>query len=229
MGTIGPVEAVIFDAYGTLFDIHAPTARAAEAIGDPQKADALGRLWREKQLQYSWLRSLMGLYKDFWSVTEDGLDYALETLGLDDPGLRKRLLDLYFEVDAYPDAIAALKALKQRGLRTAILSNGSKDMLNGAVQSSGAGAHLDAVLSVTDVGVFKPDGLVYAMAEEHFGVKARDMAFVSCNGWDAWGSASYGYRTVWLNRFGLPRERLPGEPRAVIETLDDLDALVARS
>lgn len=226
MTGIGPVQAVVFDAYGTLFDIHAPTAKAAETIGDVAKADALGKLWREKQLQYSWLRSLMGHYVDFWTVTQDGLDYALEALDLADPDLRKRLLDLYFELDAYPDAIPTLERLKAAGMRTGILSNGSKDMLSAAVSSSGADAHLDAVLSVADAHVFKPDGVVYALAEGRFGVRASEMAFVSCNGWDAWASAAYGFRTVWLNRFGLPPERLPGKPKAIITSLDDLPALI---
>lgn len=224
--SIGPVKAVVFDAYGTLFDIHAPTARAGGAIGDPAKADALGKLWRDKQLQYSWLRSLMGEYADFWSVTQDGLDYALEAMGLYDPTLKKSLLDLYFELDAYPDAIPALQDLQGSGMKTAILSNGSPDMLEGAVSSSGAADHLDAVISVADAGHFKPDGRIYALAEQHFGVAASEMAFVSCNGWDAWASAHYGFRTVWLNRFGLPQERLPGEPKAIIDALDELRGLL---
>ena len=220
------VKAVVFDAYGTLFDIHAPTAKAAGAIGDAAKADALGRLWREKQLQYSWLRSLMGRYTDFWTITQEGLDYALEALDLADPALRQRLLDLYFELDAYPDAIPALAALKEQGLRTAILSNGSKDMLDAAVTSSGAAAHLDAVISVADAEIFKPDARVYRLAETRFRVPASEMVFVSCNGWDAWGSADFGFQTVWLNRFGLPEERLPGAPKAVITSLDLLPGLL---
>ncbi|MEM6665561.1 MAG: haloacid dehalogenase type II [Pseudomonadota bacterium] len=227
MTTIGPVEAVIFDAYGTLFDIHAPTARAAAAIGDPKQADALGRLWRDKQLQYSWLRSLMGVYTDFWIVTQDALDYALEAMGINDPALKNTLLDLYFKVDAYPDAISALEALKAKGLKTAILSNGSRDMLDAAVTSSGASTHLDQVLSVADVRIFKPDGAVYTLAETAFGLPAARMAFVSCNGWDAWGSAHYGFQTVWLNRFALPKERLPGEPKAIITGLDQLPELLS--
>lgn len=224
-----PTKAVIFDAYGTLFDIHAPTAKAAAVIGDPNVAAALGKTWRDKQLQYSWLLSLMGAVKPFWDVTQDALDYALEAHGLQaNAGLKRSLLDLYFEIDCYDDVLPLFDALggMDAGPKTAVLSNGSRNMLDAAAKSSGLSERLDALLSVEAVGIFKPDGRVYALAEETFGHKASEMTFVSCNGWDAWAAAHYGFQTVWLNRFGLPEERLPGAPKAIITTLLNLPDLL---
>ena len=219
-----PVRACVFDAYGTLFDVHAPTARVAGRIGDA--ADALSRLWRQKQLEYTWLRSLMGAYTDFWQITQDALDYALSTHGIDDALLRQALLDLYFRLDAYADAAPVLHELKVRGMATAILSNGSPDMLNAAVASAGLDAHLDHALSVADVGIFKPDDRVYQFAVDTLGVAREEIGFVSANGWDAAGAAHFGFQVVWLNRFKMTQENLPGKPRAVVTGLSDLPGLI---
>jgi 2-haloacid dehalogenase len=207
-----PIRACVFDAYGTLFDV---SAAARIAAAEPRR-EALARVWpklaadwRGKQLQYTWLRAVMGEHTDFWTVTQDGLDWAMEAAGLSGDGLRERLLALYRELQAYPEVPAMLAALKAAGRRTAILSNGSPEMLDAAVASAGIGASLDAVLSVEEVGVFKPDARVYDLVGRHMGVAREEVLFVSSNGWDAAAGAHYGFRTVWVNRAGEPVDRLP--------------------
>lgn len=214
------IKACVFDAYGTLFDIHSPTATVADELGE--KSQALSDLWRLKQLQYTWLRSLMGEYVEFFQVTGEGLDYALAAHGIDSPDIRQRLLDLYLTLDAYPDAVSTLEALKERGYTTAILSNGSRMMLDAAVTSSGLEPLLDQVLSVEDVGIFKPDPRVYQLAVDRLGVGPEEICFVSANAWDCNGSSNFGFQNAHVNRFGQPEERLPGEPRAIIKSLSEL-------
>ncbi|WP_204113400.1 haloacid dehalogenase type II [Shimia biformata] len=217
------ITTCIFDAYGTLFDV---SAAAREAAAEPgrdalaQKWLELANAWRLKQLQYTWLRAITDAHTDFWDVTRDGLDWALEATGLNgDPDLRERLLQLYWELSAYPEVPNMLAALKQRGLNTAILSNGSPDMLDGAVQSAGIGAFLDDVLSVEDVGIFKPARVVYDMVGARFGCTPEQVLFVSSNGWDAAGAAGYGFVTAWVNRAGEPMDRLPWKPGHVLNDL----------
>jgi 2-haloacid dehalogenase len=222
---ISSVKACVFDAYGTMFDIHSPTARAAEAMGG--KADAVSRLWRQKQLEYTWLRSLMGAHADFWQVTGDALDYALESHGIDDAALRDRLMQLYLTLDAYADVKPALEQLRAKGLKTGILSNGNPRMLGAAVDSAGIADLLDAVLSIEDVGIYKPDGRVYQLAVDRFGVRPDEICFVSTNAWDAAAAAHFGFQVAWMNRFGMARERLPGDLKAVISGLDALPAQIA--
>jgi 2-haloacid dehalogenase len=218
------IRACVFDAYGTLFDLHAPTARIAGDLGE--KAQALGEMWRQKQLQYTWLRSLMREYADFWQITGDSLDYALAAHGVEDPEIRKRLMDLYMTIDAYPDAVATLKTLKEGGYTRAILSNGSPQMLGPAVANSGLDTLLDSVLSVDELGVYKPDPRVYRLVVERLGVEPEAVCFVSANAWDCAGAAHFGFRVAHVNRFGQPPERLPGEPRAEIQTLAELPPLL---
>lgn len=216
------ITTCIFDAYGTLFDVN---AAAREAAAEPGRADfaahwpGVAADWRAKQLQYTWLRAVTGDHCDFWQVTQDGLDWALEKRGLDDPDLRERLLALYWELSAFPEVPEMLAALKGDGRATAILSNGSPEMLNGAVESAGVAEWLDAVLSVQDVGVFKPADRVYAMVEDHFGCARKEVLFVSSNGWDACCAAGYGFTTAWVNRAGEPVDRLPGKPDHVLDDL----------
>lgn len=219
------IRACVFDAYGTLFDLHAPTARIAGDLGE--KAGALGELWRQKQLQYTWLRSLMGEYADFWQVTGDSLDYALAAHGIDAPDIRRRLMDLYMTIDAYPDAVSTLETLKKRGYPCAILSNGSPAMLEAATAHSGLEALLDNVLSVDELGVYKPDPRVYRLAVERLGVEPEAICFVTANAWDCAGAAHFGFRVAHVNRFAQPPERLPGEARAEIRTLAELPPLIA--
>ncbi len=219
------IKACVFDAYGTLFDVHSPTAKVAASMGG--KADAVSKLWRQKQLEYTWLRSLMPAYADFWQVTGDGLDYALEANGIDDGPLREQLMELYLTLDAYPDVKPTLEALRAQGFQTGILSNGNRRMLDAAVESAGLDALLDASLSVDDAGVYKPDPKVYQMAVDRFGVDDRSqICFVSTNAWDASGAANFGFSVAWMNRFGMARERLPGALKAIIGGLDELPPLL---
>ncbi len=201
------IKACVFDAYGTVFDVHSAVGKHRPRIGE--KADALSMLWRTKQLEYTWLRSLMHAHVDFWQVTQDGLDYAMETCGIDDPGLRTDLMNAYLALDAYLDVKVTLAALKQKGLCTAILSNGSSRMLQAAVESAGIGDQLDGVFSVEEVGIFKPDPRVYQLACDHLGMRAGEISFQSSNAWDAAAAAHFDMRVAWINRFGQKRERLP--------------------
>ena len=217
------ITTCIFDAYGTLFDVAAAARQAASEPGQEgwaAKWPDLASQWRLKQLQYTWLRAITGAHTDFWDVTADGLDWALETCGLDgDDALRQRLLDLYWELQAYDEVPAMLQRLKEAGLNTAILSNGSPNMLNGAVSSAGIGAYLDDVLSVQDVGVFKPDSRVYDMVGARFDCARQEVLFVSSNGWDAAGATGYGFVTAWVNRAGEPMDRLPWTPANILRDL----------
>lgn len=214
------IKACVFDAYGTLFDFNSPAAKVADELGE--KSQPLSDLWRLKQLQYTWLRSLMGEYVEFWQVTGDGLDYALAAHGIDNPDIRDRLLNLYLTLDAYPDAVTTLQRLKELGYTTAILSNGSPKMLDAAVSHSGLAGVLDHVLSVEEVGVYKPDPRVYRLAVDRTGAVAEEICFVSANAWDCNGSANFGFQNAHVNRFGQPEEVLPGEPRAIIKNLSEL-------
>ena len=224
-----PITTCVFDAYGTLFDVAAAARQAASepdfaALEDswPQVAE----LWRLKQLQYSWLRAITNAHDTFWQVTQDGLDWALERTGhAGDAALRERLLALYWELEAYPEVPRMLADLKAAGLNTAILSNGSPDMLEGAVASAGIGDTLDALLSVEQVGIFKPDPRVYDLVGAEFGCAKDEVLFVSSNGWDAAAATGYGFMTAWVNRAGEPMDRLPWKPAHVMRDLTGIAAL----
>jgi len=224
-----PVTTCVFDAYGTLFDVAAAARQASVEPGFEnlaQKWPDLANHWRLKQLQYTWLRAVADAHADFWDVTQDGLDWALEATGLQgDAALRQRLLDLYWELQAYPEVPAMLKALKTAGLQTAILSNGSPPMLDGAVQSAGIGDVLDDVLSVESVGVFKPHVSVYDLVQGRFNCARDEVLFVSSNGWDAAGASGYGFTTAWVNRAGEPMDRLPWTPAHVLSDLTTIPEL----
>ncbi len=217
------IGACVFDAYGTLFDVAAAAARCRDALGD--KAGPLAALWRTKQLEYTWLRSLMGEYVDFWRVTGDGLDYAMATLGIGDD-VRARLMDLYMRLDAYGEVKDVLGGLKAAGIKTAILSNGAPSMLEAAVESAGIADLLDDVLSVDSIGVYKPHPRVYQLAVDGLGLPAGRICFMSSNAWDVSGAANFGFRVVWVNRFGQQPERLPGAHAHEISTLAELPALL---
>jgi 2-haloacid dehalogenase len=220
------VAACVFDAYGTLYDFNSAAERCRGELGG--KADELSALWRLKQLQYTWLRSLMGAYAPFWQVTGEALDFAMETLGLANPRLRERLMNLYREIDAFPEVPGVLAGLRAGGMRLAILSNGSPDMLAPAARHSGLDKVLEASLSVDVVKIYKPDRRVYQLACDHFRIEAARIAFFSSNGWDAHGAAHFGFQTVWLNRTGQRHERLPGTLLQECKTLADLPALLGR-
>ena len=223
-----PITTCIFDAYGTLFDVNA----AARAVAEEPGQESFGAVWQElsahwraKQLQYTWIRALSGHHIDFWQVTQDGLDWALERCGQDDPDLRERLLGLYFTLAAYPEVPQMLADLKAAGMATGILSNGAPAMLQGAVDSALIGDHLDAVLSVEAVGIFKPDARVYDLVGQHFGSKRDEVLFVSSNGWDATCAKAYGFRVLWVNRAGEPMDRLPDPPDHVADDLVSVPAI----
>jgi 2-haloacid dehalogenase len=227
MPALEGIEACVFDAYGTLFDYNSAAERCRDALGG--KLDPLNALWRQKQLQYTWLRSLEGKHADFWQVTGDALDFAMESLDLNDGDLRRRLMELYLTLDVFPEVPDVLARLKAAGLRTAILSNGSPMMLERAVARAGIGELLDAVLSVEEVGIFKPHPSVYRLAVDRLGVAARAIAFQSSNAWDVYAASAFGMRAVWCNRQGQPRERLPGAPDRQIRTLAELPPLVSQA
>lgn len=225
-----PIKACIFDAYGTLFDV---AAAARGAAGEPG-GEALSKIWpalasdwRRKQLEYTWLRAVTGEHKDFWEVTQDGLDWAMEAQGLSDPALRARLAKLYWELSAYAEVPAMLTALKEAGFATAILSNGSPEMLNGAVSSAGIGALLDDVLSVESVGIFKPAPQVYELVTTRFGCSRTEVLFVSSNGWDASAARGFGFTTAWVNRAADPADRLGHPPDHILTDLTDIPKIAS--
>jgi 2-haloacid dehalogenase len=221
------VKACVFDAYGTLFDFASAARGCRDLLGE--RIDTLTALWRDKQLQYTWLRALQGRHADFWQVTGDALDFALETLAIDKPALRDRLMKLYLTLDAFPEVPDVLTRLKRARLRTAILSNGSPMMLDAAVSAAGLKPLLDAVLSVEEVGVYKPHPKVYQLAVDRLEVPAAAIAFQSSNAWDAYAASAFGMQVVWCNRYGQRPERLPGKPNRTVKSLAELPALVGAS
>ena len=219
------IRACVFDAYGTLFDFASAASRCRDTLGN--EADRLTALWRDKQLQYTWLRAAQGRHADFWQVTGDALDFALEALDLAEPGVRDRLMQLYLRLDPFPEVRAVLRQLRVAGFRTAILSNGSPRMLAAAVDNAGLGDLLDAVLSVEAVAVYKPHPKVYQHAVDQLGVAADAIAFQTSNAWDAHAASAFGMKVVWCNRYDQRRERLPGRPDHEIRSLSELPPLVA--
>jgi 2-haloacid dehalogenase len=218
------IRACVFDAYGTVFDYASAASRASDVLGD--KVAPLTALWREKQLQYTWLRSLQGRHVNFLQVTSDALDFSLAAFRLTDPALHARLMSLYNCLECFPEVPAMLARLKAAGMKTAILSNGSSDMLATALAHSQIAHLFDAVLSVDEVGVYKPHPKVYQLAVDRLGVAPGAISFQSSNGWDAYAAAAFGMRVVWCNRYGQPPERLPGRPEVIVHSLAELPALV---
>ena len=218
------VQACVFDAYGTLFDFASAARSCQDVLGEA--IDKLTALWRDKQLQYTWLRAVQGRHADFWQVTCDALDFALETLALDKPGLRDRLMNLYLTLEPFPEVPDVLQRLKASGLRTAILSNGSPMMLDAVVRASRLSTLIDAVLSVEAVGVYKPHPRVYQLAVDRLGIPAAAIAFQSSNAWDAYAASAFGMQVVWCNRYGQRPERLPGKPDRTVRSLSELPALL---
>jgi 2-haloacid dehalogenase len=213
----------VFDAYGTLFDVHAAIGRHRAAAGP--EADRFSEVWRTKQLEYTWTLTLAGRYLDFWTLTERALDYAFARVPSVDRALRGELLDCYLKLDAFADARPALAALKARGERTAILSNGAPAMLKSAVEAAGLGDTLDAVLSVDAIRRYKPRPEVYALVTAAFPVSPADVVLVSSNRWDAMGAAAFGFRTVWVNRARLPAEYDDLPPASTVNDLSGILSL----
>jgi 2-haloacid dehalogenase len=210
----------VFDAYGTLFDVHSAVRKHADAVG--QNAAAMSDLWRTKQLEYTWVRSLMRVHRDFRAITTDALDFALARFPMVDRSLREPLLQSYWSLTAYPEVPRVLAALKRSEARLAILSNGTHEMLAAAVANAGIGGFLDAVLSIDDAGVFKTDPRVYQLVVDRLRVAAPEVSFQSSNRWDIAGAAAFGFRAVWVNRTGQPDEYRDLPPTAVIPTLAEL-------
>ena len=209
----------VFDAYGTLFNVHAAILHCGQAGPD---AERMSEIWRAKQLEYTWTLTLAGHYADFWTLTERALDFALARVPAVDKGLKRQLLDAYFKLDAFPDARAALRKLREKGHKTGILSNGSPAMLQGAVEAAGIGGDLDAILSVDVLKMFKPKQQVYRLVTDHFRCKAADVSFVSSNRWDVMGAAAFGFHGLWVNRSKMPDEYLDFPPERVLSDLSGL-------
>ena len=220
------VNTCVFDAYGTLFDVNAAARIAANEPNREIFKDvwpSVSNIWRMKQLQYTWLRSMTGSYTDFWSITQNSLDFALEAHKLqNDLVLRERLLALYWELQPYSEVSQMLKELKKNGIKTAILSNGSPEMLNGAVKSSNLYAVIDEIISVETVKIFKPSPLVYKQVEKIMECSKSDVLFVSSNGWDIAGAAGFGFKTAWVNRLQEPIDRLTHKPMHIVEDLKSI-------
>lgn len=220
MTNLASARAFVFDAYGTLFDVHSAVARHRGQIG--AEADRLSEIWRAKQLEYSWVLSLTGAYEPFWILTERALAYALARCSAVDPGVKPVLMTAYRTLDAYPEVPEALAGLRARGLRTGILSNGDPGMLADAVASAGVADLIDAVLSVDAAGVFKTDPRSYALVPAALGLPASEIAFVSSNRWDVAGAAAFGFPCVWVNRLNLPDEYPDHRPVRVVASLTEL-------
>lgn len=223
------ISTCVFDAYGTLFDVSAAAREAASEPGNESLAESWEKVavdWRLKQLQYTWLRAVTGAHADFWKVTADGLDWALDASGLSGGNaIRQRLLELYWQLSAYPEVPAMLAELKSAKRATAILSNGSPEMLDGAASAAGITHLLDDIISVESVGVFKPHRSVYDLVGKRFGCQAGSVLFVSSNGWDAAAASGYGFVTAWVNRTGEPMDRLPWKPRHIVPDLTGIPDL----
>jgi 2-haloacid dehalogenase len=220
MTRLNDVHACVFDAYGTLFDVNAAARKEQENLGENWQK--LSEIWRTKQLQYTWLRSLQNNYVSFWKITEDALDFALASLNIKDDAQKERLMNLYLELDAYPEVRQTLERLKDAGLKTAILSNGSPEMLQSAVDNAGLNSVLDGIYSVEDVGIFKPHPSVYQLTVDQLGLAAGQMSFQSSNGWDAYSAKDFGFQTIWCNRFGQADEQIPSTPDCQITNLSQM-------
>jgi 2-haloacid dehalogenase len=221
---LAPPQAVVFDAYGTLFDVHSVACLAEQLF--PGKGDALSQLWRQKQLEYSWLRTMSGRYKPFQEVTRDALRHALARLQLGCPAeLENRLMNQYACLSAFPECLPVLRALKAAGVPLAILSNGNRDMIEISVRSAGMTGLFEHLLSSQAVAAFKTDHRVYALAPEAFGCRPRDILFVSSNCWDAIGARWFGFNSFWVNRGGAPLEQLDTEPHYTGSVLGDILAV----
>ena len=214
----------VFDAYGTLFDIDSACRNLAKEIG--KDWEKLSTMWRQKQLEYSWLRNSMNEYVDFWEITSNALDYAMEVLNIKNIKLRDQLLELYLKLEAYPEVKKVLGKLKDKKFRTGILSNGSRKMLDSAVKNAKIENLLDVVISVEECKIYKPSSKVYDLVEIKTDIHKDKVTFFSSNAWDMHAAANYGFKTIWVNRFQGKLEKLPGKPNAIVTSLDNIDQLI---
>ncbi len=216
------ITTCVFDAYGTLFDVNAACRELSKEVGD--KWNELSRLWRLRQVEYTWLRNSMNEYIDFWEITSDSLDYSMETLNIKNQKLRDKLLTLYLKLEAYPEVKSVLGNIRSMGLKTAILSNGNKKMLKCAVINAKIENLLDEIISVEDCKVYKPASVVYDLVEKKMKVKKENVLFFSSNAWDMHAASNYGFKTIWVNRFESILEKLPGKPILVVNTLEGVSS-----
>lgn len=218
------IKACIFDAYGTLFDVNSACRELSKEVG--HNWESLASLWRLRQVEYTWLRNSMNEYIDFWQITSDALDYAMETLEIENIKLKQDLLALYLKLEAYPEVKDLLKKLKQKGFKTGILSNGSMKMLNSAVDNANIRDLLDGILSVEECEIYKPSKKVYDLVEKNMKVKKENVMFFSSNAWDMHAASNYGFNTIWVNRFNAKLERLPGKPKNIVNSLEKIDQII---
>jgi len=214
----------VFDAYGTLFDIHSAIAKYRNVVGPD--ADRMSELWRTKQLEYTWTLTLAGRYLDFWALTERALDFALLRSPSIDKALKSNLMDAYLTLDAYPDAHVVLHDLKISGKRTAILSNGTPAMLDAAIGAAMLRSELDFILSVDPLRMYKPRPEVYQLVLDACGAAPAEVVFISSNRWDVMGASAFGFRTIWVNRAGLPQEYAEFTPHQVLPDLRGVASLI---
>ena len=218
------IRACIFDAYGTLFDVNAACRELSIEVGEKWKD--LSTLWRLRQVEYTWLRNSMNEYIDFWQITLDSLDYAMDTLNINNKNLRRKLLKLYLELEPYSEVKSVLEKLKEEGFKTGILSNGSKKMLDSAVNNANISGLLDEVISVEECKVYKPSNKVYDLVEIKMGIKKEQVLFFSSNAWDMHAASNYGFNTIWVNRFNAKLERLPGKPLKIVNSLEKINKII---
>ena len=217
-------RAFIFDAYGTLFDVNAACRELSIEVGE--KWQELSTLWRLRQVEYTWLRNSMNAYIDFWQITSDSLDYAMDTLNINNKNLRSNLLKLYLKLEAYPEVKGVLEKLKEEGFKIGILSNGSKKMLDSAVKNANISGLLDEVISVEECKVYKPSNKVYELVEIKMGIKKEQVLFFSSNAWDMHAASNYGFNTIWVNRFNAKLERLPGKPLKIVNSIEKINKII---
>lgn len=218
------IKACVYDAYGTLFDVHSAVGKHRSRLGD--KADAVSNVWRAKQLEYTFLRSLMETHADFWQVTRDALEYSFDANDVNDSSLLEDLMEAYLHLESYPEVKATLSLLKEKGIKNVILSNGSPMMLEAAVQNSGIAPFIDRSLSVEDIKIYKPSPRVYQLAVDYLGIERHEISFQSSNAFDVAGSANFGFQVAWINRFGQRKDRLPAGPKAQLKSLAELPQLI---
>ena len=217
------IKAIVFDAYGTLFDVNSAAEKCKGKIGD--KWEGFANFWRTTQLEYTWLRSLMKRHKDFWQVTEDSLDKSMKTFSIDS-SMKNELLDLYKKLSPYPEVKGVLKSLKEKKYKLAILSNGTPDLLNELVKSNNLENIFDDLFSIEEVGIYKPDSKVYDMPIKKYQIKADEIAFLSANTWDVSGGGNYGYNAIWVNRNKNIFDNLDYKPENEVSDLTQLVDIV---
>ena len=217
------IKAIIFDAYGTLFDVNSAAEKCKSKIGD--KWESFANYWRTTQLEYTWLRSLMKRHKDFWQITEDSLSKSMITFNID-PKMKDELLNLYKVLSPFKEVPETLKKLKEKNFKLAILSNGTPDLLNELVKSNKLDNLFDDLFSIEGVGVYKPDSKVYDMPIKRYGIEKNEVAFLSANTWDVSGAGNYGYQSIWVNRNNSIFDNLDYKPNSEIKDLSELISLI---